>query len=105
MNDNFGKIMLENLQTRGIGLLGLNACEDLDTQRKRFLTNGWTNAEAWTMNDVYKNLDPKEVERIEKLQMLDERELLSQLLDHYCLVYAAKDASERHGDLKDISVQ
>uniref|UniRef100_A0A1I8ATA8 Leucine carboxyl methyltransferase 1 n=1 Tax=Steinernema glaseri TaxID=37863 RepID=A0A1I8ATA8_9BILA len=103
MNDVFGKVMLDNLQKRGIGLLGLSACEDLDTQRTRFLSNGWTDASAWTMNDVYSKLDAEEVKRIENLQMLDEVELLSQLLDHYCLVYATKDSSESHANLRDIS--
>jgi hypothetical protein len=32
--------------------------------------------------------------RIESLEMLDERELLSQLLEHYCIVVAVKATNE-----------
>ncbi len=31
---------------------------------------------------------------IERIELLDERELLTQLLDHYCLVYARKNMAE-----------
>lgn len=37
MNDTFGKIMLDNLHTRGIALPGLSACESLESQRDRLL--------------------------------------------------------------------
>lgn len=35
MNDNFSKVMLNNLNHRGIALPGLGACESLETQKRR----------------------------------------------------------------------
>lgn len=35
MNDTFSKVMLENLNKRGILLPGLAFCENLETQNKR----------------------------------------------------------------------
>lgn len=35
MNDNFGNVMLKNLNQRGIHLPGLSYCENLSTQNKR----------------------------------------------------------------------
>ncbi|KAH7728201.1 leucine carboxyl methyltransferase [Aphelenchoides avenae] len=104
MNDNFGKIMLDNLHNRGIALPGLPACENLHTQKERFLKNGWQTAHAWTMNEIYsKHLDRAEVGRIENIEPLDEGELLTQLLQHYCLVYASKDDSKAHANLANIT--
>uniref|UniRef100_A0A6V7UXC5 [phosphatase 2A protein]-leucine-carboxy methyltransferase n=1 Tax=Meloidogyne enterolobii TaxID=390850 RepID=A0A6V7UXC5_MELEN len=36
MNDNFSKVMLDNLNNRGIHLPGLAVCETLSTQKQRF---------------------------------------------------------------------
>lgn len=44
------------------------------------------------MNEVYGSIAPKEKERIESIEMLDEHELLKQLFDHYCIVVAYNDA-------------
>jgi [phosphatase 2A protein]-leucine-carboxy methyltransferase len=64
MCDNFGKIMLDNLHTRGIVLPGLPACESLQSQQQRFIRNGFQTAHAWTMNDIYcKHLNRNEVAR------------------------------------------
>uniref|UniRef100_A0A1I8BNB3 Leucine carboxyl methyltransferase 1 n=1 Tax=Meloidogyne hapla TaxID=6305 RepID=A0A1I8BNB3_MELHA len=77
MNDNFSKVMLDNLNNRGIHLPGLAVCESLLTQKQR----------------------------IEKLEPLDERELLTQLLEHYCLIYAFKDSTKNWGHLANLIVQ
>jgi len=47
--------------------------------------NGWEGAWSLDMAAVYSLLPQKEVKRIEQLDFLDERELLTQLLQHYCL--------------------
>jgi [phosphatase 2A protein]-leucine-carboxy methyltransferase len=44
------------------------------------------------MNEVYASISPKEIVRIEAIEMLDEHELLKQLFDHYCIVVAYNDA-------------
>lgn len=42
------------------------------------------------MVDVYSAIDGAERERIEKLELLDEAELLTQLMQHYCISIAWK---------------
>lgn len=43
--------------------------------------------------------------RIEMIEPLDERELLTQLLEHYCLVYAFKDDTKNREALAHIVVK
>ncbi|XP_062820763.1 leucine carboxyl methyltransferase 1 isoform X2 [Anolis carolinensis] len=63
-------------------------------QRQRFLQNGWEGAHAMDMVEVYNALPPEDVKRIEALEFLDEKELLEQLMLHYCLSWATKDAQD-----------
>lgn len=37
MNDRFGKVMIDNLETRGCGLAGVQHCESLDSQKARYV--------------------------------------------------------------------
>jgi len=55
------------------------------------------------MNEVYASISPKEIERVETIEMLDEHELLKQLFDHYCIVVAYNDAMSLCLDSVDIS--
>lgn len=97
IKDAFGSVMEKNLEQRGIQLPGLPACNDVETQRERFLSNGWKDVTVIDMNIVYKKLLPQdEVDRIERIEHLDEMELLRQLLDHYCIGYAVNDKSEKY---------
>ena len=62
---------------------------------RRFTEAGWSGAECWTMEEAYETLLPRsEVEHVEKLEMFDERELMKQLFEHYCLAVAWRN-SER----------
>lgn len=88
MNDRFGEVMLSNLRARGCSLAGVDSCISLDTQISRFLECGWNGCKAWDMVQVYQSLSPSERQRIERIEMLDETELLTQLFQHYCLVIA-----------------
>lgn len=40
------------------------------------------------MIQLYQSLPPDEIQRIEKLELLDEAELLTQLFQHYCIAIA-----------------
>lgn len=42
--------------------------------------------------------------RIENIEFLDERELLTQLLEHYCLLYAFKDKTQQRTKLANLVV-
>ncbi|XP_064381999.1 leucine carboxyl methyltransferase 1-like isoform X2 [Halichondria panicea] len=83
-DDSFGLTMQANLAHRGCSLLGINACPDLESQKQRFLGNGWQCTWALDMAEVYQQLPKNEIQRIERLEFLDEKELLIQLLQHYC---------------------
>ncbi|XP_046622918.1 leucine carboxyl methyltransferase 1 [Neodiprion virginianus] len=88
MKDKFGEVMLSNLRGRGCLLAGVEDCESLESQQKRFTINGWDGSDAWTMVEVYDSLLSSERTRIERIEMLDEQELLVQLLQHYCIAVA-----------------
>ncbi|KAM5152323.1 leucine carboxyl methyltransferase 1 [Mantella aurantiaca] len=101
MADRFGQIMIENLQRRQCNLAGVEACQSLQSQIDRLLSNGWESADAWDMIRVYSSLPHNDVMRIEKLEFLDEKELLEQLLLHYCISRGTKDSS--HLGLSEIT--
>jgi len=93
MKDKFGEIFKENMYSRGLLLAGADACGDVTLQGQRFRTNGWFDAQAWTMRDIYAKFLPREdVARIEQIEPLDEKELLDQLLYHYCIAIARRNA-------------
>lgn len=54
----------------------------------RFTNNGWQGSNAWTMVEVYEALPESDRLRVERIEMLDEKELLTQLLQHYCISIA-----------------
>ncbi|XP_022194107.2 leucine carboxyl methyltransferase 1 [Nilaparvata lugens] len=85
MDDKFGSVMLNNLRARGCPLAGVDACQNLQTQTHRFLDAKWDGAKAWNMVQVYDAIPASERQRIEKIEFLDEHELLMQLFQHYCI--------------------
>lgn len=91
MNDKFGDVMIENLRQRECSLPGVAACTSLQTQKSRFTDTGWEGADGMEMTHVYKCLPQADIHRIERLEFMDERELLDQLFSHYCIVWAWKD--------------
>jgi len=93
MNDRFGQVMLDNLLSRGCVLAGAGACQDKSTQIQRFVENGWDSAQCWNMNEVYSLLPQGDVSRVEAIERLDEKVLLRQLFDHYCITVARKNSS------------
>ena len=95
MTDRFGDVMLFNLKGRGCPLAGVEACSSLRSQEERFTQIGWHGARALEMSHVYRNILPRnEIHRIETLEFLDEKELLEQLLQHYCICTAWKDGHD-----------
>uniref|UniRef100_A0A4W4F5A7 Leucine carboxyl methyltransferase 1 n=1 Tax=Electrophorus electricus TaxID=8005 RepID=A0A4W4F5A7_ELEEL len=90
MADRFGQVMIENLQSRQCNLAGVDVCQSLDSQ-ERFLLTGWESVNALDMMAVYGLLPQEDISRIERLEFLDEKELLHQLLQHYSICWAVKD--------------
>ena len=92
LNDKFGEIMLHNMEIRSCKLLGVEACQSLESQHQSFITNGFSSCQVITLTDYYNNkMDKKERERIDSIEFLDETELLFQLLDHYCVCVAVNN--------------
>ncbi|CAB4374816.1 unnamed protein product [Rhizophagus irregularis] len=88
-NDAFGSVMLQNLRSRNIELRGIHAYPDLQSQKDRYLSRGWTHVEAVDINEVHDNyIDPNEISRISKLEFLDELEEWRLLASHYCIAWA-----------------
>uniref|UniRef100_A0A2R5LJE0 Leucine carboxyl methyltransferase 1 n=1 Tax=Ornithodoros turicata TaxID=34597 RepID=A0A2R5LJE0_9ACAR len=90
MGDKFAEVMVENLKRRNCLLAGLQACSSLKSQEERILATGWNRCQIWNMTQVYHSLPQSELQRVERLEPLDEQELLEQLLAHYCLCMAYK---------------
>lgn len=89
MTDKFGQVMIENLKCRDCVLMGVEACVSMDSQKQRFTNQGWQGAAGMDMCQIYQCLP--DLHRIERLEFMDEKELLDQLLQHYCIVWAWKD--------------
>ena len=71
--------MLDNLSARGCGLPGaFPACRDKKAQVERLTgAAGWDSATCWSMNQVYTTLlPPDQVQRVERIEFLDERQAL-----------------------------
>ncbi|KAI8380028.1 leucine carboxyl methyltransferase 2-like protein [Blakeslea trispora] len=89
-NDAFGQMMIRNLKNRDIDLKGIHAFPDLIHQENRFKELGWQSAKAIDINKIHDCcLDPSEMTRIARLEMLDELEEWRLLSAHYCVAWAA----------------
>lgn len=93
INDRFGQIMIENLKQRSCHLVGIDSCQSLESQSKRYLNANFTSTGGITLKEFYKNyLNAREKQRIESIDGgLDEKELLEQLFEHYCFSWAFRD--------------
>ena len=77
---------------------------DNASQCNRFTVGGgWDGAQCWSMNEVYDYLPKDEIARVERLEFLDERELVKQLFEHYCITFAWINGSMNQNSEKEIS--
>ncbi|KAH3806062.1 leucine carboxyl methyltransferase 1-like [Dreissena polymorpha] len=90
MADKFGEVMLDNLRSRDC-MLHVEYCQSLESQKQRMLTHGFEGADAMEMRHVLSSLPQDDMQRIQQIEFLDERELLDQLMSHYCYCWAFKD--------------
>ncbi|CAH1758045.1 1807_t:CDS:2 [Entrophospora sp. SA101] len=90
-DDAFGSVMLHNLRLRNIELRGIHAYPTLQSQKDRYLSRGWNYAEAIDINEIHDyHLDPNELSRISRLELMDEFEEWKLLAKHYCIAWAYK---------------
>ncbi|XP_007898284.2 tRNA wybutosine-synthesizing protein 4 [Callorhinchus milii] len=93
--DPFGQVMQQHFTQLNATLHALVPFPGKDTQRKRFLSEGWEECTCLDMNEFYVGLIPEEEkQRIEKLEPFDEYEEWHLKCSHYLIVSASK------GDLK-----
>mmetsp|Transcript_97083 Transcript_97083/g.153069 ORF Transcript_97083/g.153069 Transcript_97083/m.153069 type:complete len:381 (-) Transcript_97083:54-1196(-) len=98
-HDPFGKVMVENLRQRGCPLLSIHEYPTLEAQRQRYLQRGWEQCLAVDMNEVYsKYLDQKDLDRIHKLEMMDEFEEWNLIQGHYFHLVATRTGSSGPDD-------
>lgn len=95
-NDNFGRMMIQNLEKRGCPLLGIYEYPTLAAQQQRYISLGWDRAEVATMYDIYNNhLDKADKGRIERLELFDEFEEWELIQNHYCIGWAFRDVNQQ----------
>jgi len=100
-DDAFGRTMMDNLRRRDCPLLGLPACPDNAAQVARCEAAGYARAEAIDLLEYYERvLSADERGRVASLELLDEVEEWSMLMQHYCAVLAVRDV-EGGGGLPD----
>lgn len=89
-DDAFGRVMIQNLASRGIVLKTLKKYSTLERQRMRFKMLGFTGGQdAADVYFVSENwIAEEEKERIARLEMLDEVEEWRMLARHYCIAWA-----------------
>lgn len=93
LNDLFGRQMMENLAARGINLLTLNEYPTLQSKAQFLKDIGFNSVAVTDISEIggYGQLkswfNPEELQRINRLELIDEMEEIRMLLKHYCLVY------------------
>ncbi|KAI0767082.1 leucine carboxyl methyltransferase [Fomes fomentarius] len=91
LEDAFGKVMVNNLKARNVTLPGAAPYPTFDLLPRRFLQHGWELAKAVTLKDIRREyIDRSELERISRLEMLDEVEELELVLAHYAITWGAR---------------
>ncbi|KAF8584278.1 S-adenosyl-L-methionine-dependent methyltransferase [Ramaria rubella] len=93
LNDNFGRVMKENLRIRNVLLPGVDAYPTLLAQSRRFTDHGFTAARSLSLRTIRTEyIDSGELSRIAALELLDEIEELELVLDHYVISWAIKES-------------
>lgn len=91
LQDAFGQVMLNNLQSRNVSLPGAALYPTVDSLPERFTRHGFTFSSALTLSEVReKYISHSELGRISDLELLDEVEELNLVLKHYAITWGAK---------------
>jgi len=86
LNDAFGRVMLSNLKTRNVSLPGAEPYLSVESLPRRFLDTGFASAQALTLRDIRRRcISDEELDRVSRLEMLDETEELDLVLAHYAV--------------------
>lgn len=94
LEDSFGRVLKDNLKARHIELPGVDSFPTLGSQTARFSDNGMAQAKARTLKDIRReNIPDSELQRISRLEHLDEIEELELVLAHYAITWGYSDCS------------
>jgi len=86
--------MMNNLRARNVSLPGAKPYPSLESLPARFLSRGFTSAKALTLRNIRSSyIGPSELERISRLEMLDEVEELNLVLEHYAITWSVMVSS------------
>ncbi|KAF3911674.1 hypothetical protein AA313_de0202895 [Arthrobotrys entomopaga] len=98
-DDSFGKVMVRNLSQRGIVLKTLQRYSTLERQKERMRVLGFSSGMgACDVNFIHDRwIGGEEKERIDKLELLDEREEWVLLAKHYCIAWGWVERSSPSG--------
>mmetsp|Transcript_44004 Transcript_44004/g.104132 ORF Transcript_44004/g.104132 Transcript_44004/m.104132 type:complete len:368 (+) Transcript_44004:84-1187(+) len=103
-NDKFGKVMVENLMNRGCPLLSIHEYPSMPAQIARYQDRGWEQCCVEDMIKIYgTRLDQSEVQRIQKLELLDEFEEWNLIQAHYFLLVASSSKGAEGNWVHEIS--
>ncbi|KAK6166391.1 hypothetical protein SNE40_023096 [Patella caerulea] len=93
-HDAFGMFMQHHFHIVGSPLKCINSYPTIESQKQRFLHQGWNWCEAYDMNQFYCNLiDQSERDRVEKLEPFDEHEEWHVKCNHYMVLLAYSSPS------------
>lgn len=89
-NDQFGKMMVQNFNSFGAPLKGINKYPTVKSHIERFKNAGYEKVKAANMNVAMKSvISPEENRRIHRLEMQDDPDELAFMLSHYVLAIAS----------------
>ncbi|KAF5384462.1 hypothetical protein D9757_006494 [Collybiopsis confluens] len=121
LGDSFGRVMVSNLKVgetfevlisarspdelprssskaRNVSLPGADPFPSYQSLPSRFLNLGYTTARALTLKEIRRSyVEPEELDRISKLEMLDEIEELDLVLEHYAITWGLSLTSSSMG--------
>lgn len=88
---NFGKIMIKNFKERGVPLVGIDNFKSLPEIQQMYTDCGFDSCRAVDMHTIFTQLLPKhEIQRIRKLEWLDELEEIALIQSHYFISIAKR---------------
>ena len=91
-NDQFGKMMVQNFNSFGAPLKGINKYPTVKSHIDRFKNAGYQKVKAGDMNVAMRSvLSPEEHRRIRTLEMQDDPDELAFMLSHYVLALGSTD--------------
>ncbi|KYQ99815.1 leucine carboxyl methyltransferase [Tieghemostelium lacteum] len=92
-SDEFGQMMLKNIEIKGCPLLSIQSFPEIKDQKKRYLDKGWNRVDVLDMRDVYNYfIDKNRIKETERLEIFDEFEEWDLIQTHYCYVLAIKSS-------------